>query len=255
MNSISSTMKCVVVFLSVSLLCVYAGLIQSPAEVQLFLLQLRVRFLTNKLYEKCPELIENEGFLRERASDSLTVQENIEIELQIYKHVLALMTQCNEQQSNSTNTTWPTNITTTTMRTTTTTLLPAQCTSSATLNLTESWRNNWNGSVMSNSDVDLLKPGLTWFRFTEDGGNLLMNACAPKYSCGSTGAYWSNSSLPIRIGETVSITYYQNIVTTGCSMAGEYQGRATRCSADRGGVVYIMDEPMSGGPDTVCGMY
>ena len=86
-------MKCVVVFLSISLLYVYAGLIQSPAEVQLFLLQLRVRFLTNKLYERCPELIENEGFLRERASDSLTVQQNIEIELQIYKHVLALMTQ------------------------------------------------------------------------------------------------------------------------------------------------------------------
>ena len=108
---------------------------------------------------------------------------------------------------------------------------------------------------MSNSDVDLLKPGLTWFRFTEDGGNLLMNTCAPKYSCGSTGAYRSDSSPPTEIGETVTIIYLENIVTTGCSIIRRYQGRATRCLADRGGVVYIMDEPMSGGPDTVCGMY
>ena len=108
---------------------------------------------------------------------------------------------------------------------------------------------------MSNSDVDLLKPGLTWFCFTVDGGNLLTNACAPKYSCGSTGAYWSDSPPPTVIGETVTISYLENVVTTGCSIIGRYQGRATRCLAARGGVVYIMDEPMSGGPDTVCGMY
>ena len=119
------TMKCVFAFLSFSLLCVYAGLIQSPAEVQLFLLQLRVQFLTNKHYERCPELIKNEGFLRVRVWDSLTIQQNIESELQIYKYVLALMSECNEQQSNSTNSTWPTNTTTTTMRTTTATLLNA----------------------------------------------------------------------------------------------------------------------------------
>ena len=33
-------------------------------------------------------------------------------------------------------------------------------------------------------------------------------------------------------------------------------GRATRCSEDRGGVVYIMDDAMSGGDeDTFCGMW
>ena len=78
--------------------------------------------------------------LRERASDSLTTQQNIEIELQIYKHVLALMTECNERQSN---------LTTTTMRATTALPLPPQCTSLATLNLTESWRNNYNNTHWS----------------------------------------------------------------------------------------------------------
>ena len=240
-------MKCAVVFLSVSLLYVYAGLIQSPAEVQLFLLQLRVRFLTNKLYERCPELIENEGFLRQRASDSLTTQQNIEIELQIYKHVIALITECNEQRSNTT---------TTTMRTATATLLPPQCTSSATLNLTESWRNNYNNTDLRNEDGDILLAGVTWFRFTGAAGNLLRNSCPPSgYSCGSEGGYWSDSPLPTQIGETVNITFYEKWLTRSCDdNSGAQKGRATRCSADRGGVVYIMDVAMDSKYDVVCGM-
>ena len=75
-------MKLLAVFLPCVLLCISAQLIESPPEVQLFLLQLRVRLLTNKLCEKCPDLIVDEGFLRDKSGDSLTVEQNIEIEQQ-----------------------------------------------------------------------------------------------------------------------------------------------------------------------------
>ena len=170
-------MKFVAVFLSAVLFCASAQLIESPPEVQLFLLQLRVRLLTNKLYDLCPDLIRDEAFVREKAADSLTVEQNLEIEQQIYEHVLALMDECNQQAA-----------------TTTSMPLPPQCTSSATLNLTESWRNNWNGTNLSNDDTSTFIAGVTWFRFTGLAGNLLKNTCPNRYSCGSTaGAYWSNS--------------------------------------------------------------
>ena len=74
-------MKLFAVFLSAVLLCNSAQLIKSPPEVQLFLLQLRVRLLTNKLYDLCPDLIRDEAFVREKAADSsLTVEQNLEIE-------------------------------------------------------------------------------------------------------------------------------------------------------------------------------
>ena len=122
-------MKFVAVFLSAVLFCASAQLIESPPKVQLFLLQLRVRLLTNKLYDLCPDLIRDEAFVREKAADSLTVEQNLEIEQQV------LMDECNQQAT-----------------TTTSMPLPPQCTSSATLNLTESWRNSWNGINLSNND-------------------------------------------------------------------------------------------------------
>ena len=133
-------MKLLAVFLPCVLLCISAQLIESPPKVQLFLLQLRVRLLTNKLYEKCPDLIVDEGFLRDKSGDSLTVEQNIEIEQQIYEHVQELMMQCN--QGNSTTSRPPT----------TSAPLPSQCTSSSTVNLKESWRNNYPLSNGQNRD-------------------------------------------------------------------------------------------------------
>ena len=61
-----------------------------------------------------------------------------------------------------------------------------------------------------------------------------------------------------RLGETVNITFYESYSTTGfgfkCDHSGAQIGRATRCSADRGGVVYILDVAVDGGNDAVCGM-
>ena len=228
-------MKLLAVFLPCVLLCISAQLIESPPKVQLFLLQLRVRLLTNKLYEKCPDLIVDEGFLRDKSGDSLTVEQNIEIEQQIYEHVQELMMRCN--QGNSTTSRPPT----------TSALLPSQCTSSSTVNLTESWRNNYPLSDGQNRDVDLLRAGVTWFRITGAAGNLVQNTCPNIYSCGSqNGAYWTNSTLPTRIGETVSITFYESLTSTAplgdCdNNNGLQRGRATRCSAANGDVVHILD--------------
>ena len=174
--------------LLVALLSTALHLRSAHGEVQLFLLQLRVRLLTTKLYDLCPHLIRDEAFVREKAADSLTVEQNLEIEQQINEHVLALMDECNRQATTTTST-----------------------------------------------------PG--------------------EFSCGSSGAYWSDSPLPTRVGETVNITFYESYFSgpldslDDCKDNGAHRGRAIRCSADRGGVVYIMDEAMDGQDDTVCGMY
>ena len=142
------------------------------------------------------------------------------------------------------------------MRTTTALPLPPQCTSSATLNLTESWRNNYNNTDLRNEDGVILLAGVTWFRFSGAAGNLLRNSCPPSgQSCGSDGGYWSDSPLPTGIGETVNITFYEKYSTGSCDDNGGAQiGRATRCSADRGGIVYIMDVTFDSSYDTVCSM-
>lgn len=88
-------------------------------------------------------------------------------------------------------------------------------------------------------------------------GILLKNTCPGRYSCGSDGAYWSDAVLPVEIGQTIDITFYESVDGPGYEGECKYRnfnGRATRCSADRGGVVYIVNSQMSGGGDTVCGM-
>ena len=56
------------------------------------------------------------------------------------------------------------------------------------------------------------------------------------------------------VGETVNITFYESFYPNAGCKKQSYSGRATRCSEDRGGVVYIMDDAMSGGDDTFCVM-
>ena len=127
---------------------------------------------------------------------------------------------------------------------------------SYTLNLTESWRNNYSDTDLRYDDIKILLPGVTWIRFTGAAGNLLRNSCPPSgYSCGSIGGYWSDSPLPTRVGETVNITFYEKWIAGSCDdNSGAQTGRATRCSADRGGVVYIMDVAVDTEDDAVCGM-
>lgn len=135
--------------------------------------------------------------------------------------------------------------------------LPQQCTSNSTLNLNESWRNNYmHRNPTYDDDVLILKPGQTWFRLTEAAGKLLKNSCPMRYSCGSTGAYWSDSRLPSLVGESVNISLFESYSRDGTSRCkvSRFRGVATRCSTERGGVVYRMDDPMNGFDDTVCGM-
>ena len=113
---------------------------------------------------------------RNEGTYSLTIDQEIEIEQKLFDHVSALMTECNQRSIPP---------------------LPDQCTSSLTVNLNESWRNNWSGETLRNNDTGYLIPGVTWFRFSGPAGNLLKSTCPHVNSCGSTaGAYWSNSTLP-----------------------------------------------------------
>ena len=233
-------MKFVAILLTVVLMCLESTKsCDTPLEVQLFLLRERVLILSNILYEKCPDLITGGANFRNEATYSLTIDQEIEIEQKLFDHVSALMTECNQRSIPP---------------------LPDQCTSSLTVNLNESWRNNWSGETLRNNDTGYLIPGVTWFRFSGPAGNLLKSTCPHVNSCGSTsGAYWSNSTLPTKVGETVNITFYESLSTTppfgDCdNNRGAQVGRATRCSADRGGVVYILDIALDTGVDTMCGM-
>mgnify|MGYP001795396270 CR=1 FL=1 len=238
---------------------------QHEQKIPLYLIRLRTKLTTTTLHEKCPHLIEHDKFVEKRdidTYDGFLKEQNYAIEMQVYNHVQALLKQCYDQLKSTRPrpTTLPTTTTTlTTTKTTPTTtsiLLPPQCTSSATLNLTESWRNNYSETDLKNSDAKILLPGLTWFRFTGAAGNLLKNSCPPSgYSCGSAGGYWSDSPLPTQIGETVNITFHEKLGIRSCDdNNGAQRGRATRCSADRGGVVYIMDVAVDSENDVVCGM-
>ena len=84
-----------------------------------------------------------------------------------------------------------------------------------------------------------------------------MSSCPPSgYSCGAQGGYWSDSHLPTQKGETVNITFYEKLGDGSCDdNSGAQTGRATRCSADRSGVVYIMDVAVDSQNDAVCGMH
>ena len=255
----------------ISMLLLAAALSASLGEIvspnllnQPYLIRLRIELLTTTLQEKCPHLLEHDKFVGKRdigGHEGFVMEHNYAVEMQTFDHMQALLEQCYNYLISATpdmsTTTTPITTITTEPTTTTSIPLPSQCTSSATLTLTESWRNNYSGPDPGNDDINILLPGVIWFRFTGAAGNLLKNTCPTKYSCGSSGAYWSNSLLPTRVGETVSITFYESYSrnsASGCNY-GAHRGRATRCSADRGGVVYIMDEVMDSEDDTVCGMY
>ena len=267
------TMECTtniaLLFILVPAVCF--GLIVPKPETELYLIRARIELLTQKVHERCPDLLDHGVFLGKRDLTELH-DHTMEMERELYQHMKQLYDECHSDglagyvtetssplavKAAHTPTTSPATATTTTTTPKTTTVpLPPQCTSPATLNLTESWRNNYNDTDLRNEDINILLPGVTWFRFTGAAGNLLRNSCPPSgYRCGSEGGYWSASPLPTQPGETVNITFYEKITTASCDdNSGAQRGRATRCSADRGGVVYIMDVVFDSQTDTVCGM-
>ena len=138
--------------------------------------------------------------------------------------------------------------------------MPPQCISPDTVSLTESWRNDYDYSetILGNDDRLSILIG-TWFRFSGEAGNLMRNECPDVYSCGSySGAWYSPSALPTNLYETVDIVILESFFNVNddndeCDDGnGSNKGRATRCSMDRGGVVYTFDVRMDDG--TLCGM-
>ena len=87
----------------------------------------------------------------------------------------------------------------------------------------------------------------------------MKNECPDRYSCGTDrGAWYSPSALPTNLYETVDIVILESFFNVNddnddCDdNDGSNKGRATRCSMDRGGVVYTFDVRMDDG--TLCGM-
>ena len=269
--------KAVVLLIFVPAVCI--GLIVPKPETELYLIRARIELLTQKVHERCPDFLDHGVFLGKRDLTELH-DHTMEMERELYRHMKQLYDECHSDglagyvtETSSpltvkaahtpttpitkTTTSPATTTTTTTTPKTSTVPLPPQCTSPATLNLTESWRNNYNDTDLRNEDINILLPRVTWFRFTGAAGNLLRNSCPPSgYSCGSLGGYWSDSPLPTQIGETVNIIFYEKLADgSSCNdNNGAQKGRVTRCSADRGGVVYIMDVAVDDNQDAVCGM-
>ena len=197
----------------------------------------------------CPELVDHGMLIGKRdVINRLTHEEIMEMEQIIYNHIQSLLHQCSSAAESDTETA------STLTPTIANTALPSQCTSSSTITLNESWRKDF-GHLSWNSDQGELDMGRFWFRVSGAAGLLLRNTCPAFHNCGSTGAYWSDSPLPTAVGETVNITFYESFYPNSGCRQQSYSGRATRCSEDRRGVVYIMDDAMSGGDeDTFCGM-
>ena len=177
----------------------------------------------------------------------LTHEGIMEMEQIIYNHIQSLLNQCSSTTESATETASAFTPTTANIA------LPSQCISSSTITLNESWRKDF-GHLYWNSDQGELDMGRFWFRFSGAAGSLLRNTCPAFHNCGSTGAYWSDSPLPTENGETVYKTFYESFYPNSGCKEQSYSGRATRCSEDRGGVVYIMDNARSGGEDKFCGM-
>lgn len=240
---------------------------------------------------ECPEYAAADPILDKRAStkDHFLHIASINVEKNLYNNLLELFIKCREAREGgvvkaTTKLTTKKRYPTTTRRTTrrpittrrttrrsTTTRRPTTkstptsisdkeaCRSSKTITLSESWRNS-NKVILPkdkrHDDTEMLN-GQTWFRFTGAAGIQLKNTCPLFFGCGSGAGYWSDSLMPTRVGQTNRITMYESwakkFPSVECKLR-EFNATVTRCSAKKGDLVYQMNEGMSGGADTVCGM-
>lgn len=186
-----------IVFLILFSITGAAQLVISKPETELYLIRLRIELMIQEVYEKCPYLVDHRLFLEKRDLHGRTMA----MERKIYQHVEQLLTECFSARTTS--------VPTVSSNNPNKIPLPPQCTSVATVNLTESYR--IDASILTDilpDDADILKPGVTWFRFTGYACNLLRDTCpTAAYKCGSTGGYWSDSPIPTEVGETVNITF------------------------------------------------
>ena len=235
---------------------VSAEYIPSRAETGLFLARKRVELLRKRIEKDCPQVLHMEPWLGKRhiMEDTLPHEVSSDIEAELYNEMLQLYIKCRAKTTpprKTTSTTTPT-ITPTEPKTTYSKL--PQCVSTSTVNLTQYWRNNYNGSRLTNRDVDSLYK--VWFRFTGAAGNQLKNTCPTQFSCGSDGAYWSDDGMPNVVGDTKSFTMYESWATnsTDNCRTNSFAATVTKCSSLNSDYVYRLDDKMSGGDDTICGM-
>lgn len=215
------------------------GIVRSQ-ENELDSIHQKVELARKRLEEHCPHLIPDQKWFVTRALDKDFISQTINkhIETKLHDALQKLLKDCGVDDSKQTQTS-----------------SKHECLSIATVNLTHSWRNLYDGNDLLNTDKAALSESKAWFRFVGDAGRRLKDTCPTQYSCGSTGAYWSDEKMPANVGESVEFRMYESWSSDGLSKCKEksYKAKATRCSK-QGDFVYKLEGKMSDGLDTVCGM-
>lgn len=185
---------------------------------------LRVNALHRLLSTECPELARSKRDLQ----DDL----RLEVEKLIYSRLLAKLEECRNKKATTKPPTTPSELGEMT------TAYPSECI--AAINFTEPQRLDHNGSdlrLSSNGAHNYLgyacdiHRDMTWFRFTGDAGNKMLNSCPRTKSCGTDIPLWTDDPMPDRVGVTSFITAY------GVSRGGNCRWstkiiKVMRCSYD-----------------------
>lgn len=273
--------------LLVTVLAVTSGTIISESQrlrFESYAMSKRISLLGDRLADECPHLYKSDVFggKRQVLNDG-DFAEKLRIEQKVVNHLVQMLQRCRFQTTTRTTrrTMSPTHSRTrrpTTRRMTiyttpypmynitisyenlTNSSNPSQCNSSDTVSLSDSWRNHYKGSDLENDDIKILFPHKTWFRFTDEAGTKIRDTCPTQFECGSSGAYWSNDTMPYMVGVTKVIRLYESyrdedddIYDRSCTQNTVIEALATRCS-EKGHFVYQLLEPFDSEDDTVCGM-
>ena len=85
------TAKAVVLLIFVPLVCI--GLIVPKPETELYLIRARIKLLTQKVHERCPDLLDHGVFLGKRDLTELH-DHTMEMERELYQHMKQLYDEC-----------------------------------------------------------------------------------------------------------------------------------------------------------------
>ena len=78
--------------------CAQTGVILPTDLTELYLIRLRIELLTQKLHEKCPDLVDHGMFIGKREiNDRLPHKDTMQIEHDIYNHIQSLLEQCHSK--------------------------------------------------------------------------------------------------------------------------------------------------------------
>ena len=85
------TAKAVVLLIFVPLVCI--GLIVPKPETELYLIRVRIKLLTQRVHEKCPDLLDH-GVLLGKRDLAEKHDHTMEMERELYRHVKELYENC-----------------------------------------------------------------------------------------------------------------------------------------------------------------